>query len=392
MNGDNGYTITCPKCGNEMNSNARYCMKCGYINTEHESNKSMKKYVKNVKTTYQVGSGDIITNNENNSGISIATNTGNKKLAFFVTYFIYLLIVVLSLYSTISNGVNSLDTLIISYFPIMLITISIMFLYIYSFELVFMKCNRPWWIGLIPIYNLIVLSDIVFHKKYIGILVLIPGINILFILIVLYKLGKKFNYNGILTVLFSFIFIPLMAYSHHVYEGKTYIEGGEKTLEKDYKLKKIFLTTIIIFIVVGIILYIMSNIGSVKKAGQLFGNSYYIMANKKMLKVVKNGVENNRINCKNGTYNEHTGVYYVYYADLGENMYLPLYMTRESIEAYVKIDNNVSDIKTKYYSSMSDGKYGFAETAEEVITLETVKEYPTLSYDQNAITCEIDYV
>ena len=169
---DNSYTITCPKCGEEMKSDARYCMKCGYINTDHEANKTMKKYVKNVATTYQVGSGGIIAEdtNTNKNSISLATNTGNRKIAFFITYAIYLVLVAIGLHTAVSNGVNNLETLALSTFPLTLLTISILFLYIYSLELVFMKCNKPWWVGLIPVYNLIILGEITFHKKYIGLL------------------------------------------------------------------------------------------------------------------------------------------------------------------------------------------------------------------------------
>lgn len=388
MNQDQGYIMTCPKCGNEMNSNARYCMKCGYINTEHEANQSMKKYVKNVETTYQVGSGGIITNDTSGESISLATNTGNKRLAFFITYGIYLGLVLFVLYTVITNGVNSINTLAISYFPIMASVLSITFLYIYSLELIFMKCNRKWWEGLIPIYNLIVLCDIVFHKKYIGLLIFIPVIGQIFLLVTIYKLGVKFKYNGLLTVLFPIIFLPLMAYSEHTYEGKTYIDG-DKSLEKDYKLKKIFLTTTIILFIIGLGLFILSNIGSIKKTKQLFGNSYYIYAANKMVKKVKRASENNMINCKNGTYNEHNGVYYVYYKDVGDYMYLPLYMSREAIEAYVKIDNDINQINSEYFVSMSDGKFGFPEVNSKDIKLDKVVEYPNLGYNENNITCEI---
>ena len=42
---NNEYTIYCAKCGAEMGSNSRYCMKCGTLNYEHEANKNMKGYM-----------------------------------------------------------------------------------------------------------------------------------------------------------------------------------------------------------------------------------------------------------------------------------------------------------------------------------------------------------
>ena len=32
---DNSYTIFCSRCGAEMKSSARYCMKCGNLNPDH---------------------------------------------------------------------------------------------------------------------------------------------------------------------------------------------------------------------------------------------------------------------------------------------------------------------------------------------------------------------
>ena len=45
MNNQGTYTMTCPRCGSQMNSSSRYCMKCGYLNYEHQANAQMKQYV-----------------------------------------------------------------------------------------------------------------------------------------------------------------------------------------------------------------------------------------------------------------------------------------------------------------------------------------------------------
>ena len=53
MNQD--YKIYCPKCGNEMNSNSRYCMKCGFLNANNEANQNMQAYIPTVQnTSYQI--------------------------------------------------------------------------------------------------------------------------------------------------------------------------------------------------------------------------------------------------------------------------------------------------------------------------------------------------
>ena len=83
-NEDQGYTIYCPRCGAEMNSNSRYCMKCGNLNSDHEANQSMKPYIKDNAEAYQVGSGEYISSNTVQT--SIGNNTGNRKLCFIVNF------------------------------------------------------------------------------------------------------------------------------------------------------------------------------------------------------------------------------------------------------------------------------------------------------------------
>ena len=39
MNDEQGSTIYCSRCGAEMKSTSRYCMKCGNLNYDHEDNK-----------------------------------------------------------------------------------------------------------------------------------------------------------------------------------------------------------------------------------------------------------------------------------------------------------------------------------------------------------------
>ena len=46
-----------------MNSNSRYCMKCGNLNYDHSANANMKNYIKNDNSSYQVGSGRLIVGN-----------------------------------------------------------------------------------------------------------------------------------------------------------------------------------------------------------------------------------------------------------------------------------------------------------------------------------------
>ena len=37
--------MICPRCGAEMDSSKRYCMKCGALNYDHPDNQKMKQYI-----------------------------------------------------------------------------------------------------------------------------------------------------------------------------------------------------------------------------------------------------------------------------------------------------------------------------------------------------------
>ena len=386
MNGDSIPKIACPKCGEMMNADARYCMRCGTINPNLETNKILKKNIQTTIDEYKSGKAPLIK--EKSSIAAAANNTGNRTFAFYVTYLLYIVTLIVIGFSAYKNGINTLDFLIISEYPELVIIVSLIFIYIYSTELIFMKCNKQWWAGFIPIYNLMITGDITFHNQYIGLLSLVPVIGQIFMLVMFYKLGEKFKYNGWLTMIFFVIALPIIGLSDHLYEGKVYVtEGDQRSLEKDYRHKKIFVTTFMLFFLCGIALFLMGNMGKVRKTNETIEKTYYVLASKRVVEVVKKSVEENQINCASVTYSADSGVYYISYPDVGNEIHLPLYMMREAIAAYVKIDNSVQP--TQYYVSMTDGKYGFQETAIDEITTDTVKNYTSLNVVPSDNVCRI---
>ena len=88
---DDGYTIFCGRCGAEMNSNSRYCMKCGYLNPEHEANQSMQKFMPKEEA-HRVGEQSFVAQNEVSTQpvIGLANNSGNHVACFLVNLFCYL--------------------------------------------------------------------------------------------------------------------------------------------------------------------------------------------------------------------------------------------------------------------------------------------------------------
>ena len=92
-----------------------------------------------------------------------------------------------------------------SYIPIVVIYVSVGFLWIFANELLFMKMNQKWWYSLIPVYNNMILAKCLFNNMWLGLIVLIPFIGQVFFLVLLYKLAVSFKKNGILMILFLMI-------------------------------------------------------------------------------------------------------------------------------------------------------------------------------------------
>lgn len=81
---------------------------------------------------------------------------------------------------------------------------------------IYKKAGKPGWASIVPIYNLIILLEIVKKPTWWLILLLIPGVNIVFVVWVLNLLSKRFNQDAGFTVgliFLPFIFFPLLGMS-----------------------------------------------------------------------------------------------------------------------------------------------------------------------------------
>lgn len=86
-------------------------------------------------------------------------------------------------------------------------------LMIYSMWKIFAKAGKPGWAAIIPIYNLIVLLEIVGKPLWWIILFLIPFVNFVIAIIVYIELAKAFGKGagfGIGLVFLPFIFFPIL--------------------------------------------------------------------------------------------------------------------------------------------------------------------------------------
>ena len=66
MNEDKGEIIYCSRCGAEVNSKSRYCMKCGNLNYNHDANENMRPYIQQDSKPYEVGSGEFAVQKKEN--------------------------------------------------------------------------------------------------------------------------------------------------------------------------------------------------------------------------------------------------------------------------------------------------------------------------------------
>ena len=95
-------------------------------------------------------------------------------------------------------------------------------IFLVSEWIIFTKAGKPGWAVIIPIYNIIVMLQIVDKPLWWIILLLIPGVNVIFGIIIVYNLVIKFGQPGwhvILAMLFSIVYFPYLAFSKASYSA-----------------------------------------------------------------------------------------------------------------------------------------------------------------------------
>jgi hypothetical protein len=105
---------------------------------------------------------------------------------------------------------------------IMIFYFAILILIIVSYWKIFVKAGKPGWAAIIPIYNFIVLLEIVGKPVWWFLLMLIPLVNIIFIIIIIHRLSLSFGQGAgitILLLLLPFIGFPMLAFGDSKYVG-----------------------------------------------------------------------------------------------------------------------------------------------------------------------------
>jgi hypothetical protein len=93
---------------------------------------------------------------------------------------------------------------------------------IVAYWIIYSKAGKPGWACIIPIYNIIVLLEIVGKPWWWIFLMLIPLVNIVIAVIVCHNLSLSFGKGVGFTVgllLLPIVFFPILAFGGAVYQG-----------------------------------------------------------------------------------------------------------------------------------------------------------------------------
>jgi uncharacterized protein DUF5684 len=104
----------------------------------------------------------------------------------------------------------------------LLVWLAVMVLVFVSLWKIFEKAGKPGWAGIIPIYNAIVLLEIVGRPLWWFILLLVPCVGFVIGIVLCIDLAKAFGQSpayGIGLAFLPFIFFPMLAFGDASYVG-----------------------------------------------------------------------------------------------------------------------------------------------------------------------------
>jgi hypothetical protein len=104
----------------------------------------------------------------------------------------------------------------------LVVWLAVAVLYVASWWTLFVKAGKPGWAAIIPIYNVIVLLDIIGRPVWWVILYFVPVVNWIIALIVSIDVAKAFGKSaafGIGLWLLGFVFYPILAFGDTRYQG-----------------------------------------------------------------------------------------------------------------------------------------------------------------------------
>ncbi|KAF0111825.1 MAG: hypothetical protein FD147_627 [Chloroflexi bacterium] len=94
--------------------------------------------------------------------------------------------------------------------------------YLFCLWRIYVKAGKPGWAAIIPIYNILVQLEILGRPWWYLLLMLIPLVNIVVGIMLIFDLAKVFGKStgfGFGLLFLSFIFIPILAFGDAKYQG-----------------------------------------------------------------------------------------------------------------------------------------------------------------------------
>src|SRR5690606_20804871 len=93
----------------------------------------------------------------------------------------------------------------------------------------FEKAGKPGWAAIVPIYNGIVMAEIVGKPAWWGVLLIVPCVGIVFGIWLLNLFMKSFGKDTLFTILallFPFVIFPMLGFGDDKYIGPVASEAG----------------------------------------------------------------------------------------------------------------------------------------------------------------------
>jgi len=104
----------------------------------------------------------------------------------------------------------------------LVLSIAILVVMVVSYWKIYVKAGKPGWAAIVPIYNIIILLEIVKKPVWWVILFFIPCANIVALVLVALEFVKVFgkpSWHAALMILVGIVYLPYIAFSDAKYVG-----------------------------------------------------------------------------------------------------------------------------------------------------------------------------
>jgi hypothetical protein len=157
----------------------------------------------------------------------------NSYSAFSSTYNVATAVCQVNGQTTPCPDLNFLFGPLVGVFAVVsIVALAVMILVVVSFWKIFTKAGQPGWASLIPIYNMIVLIQIVRKPVWWILLYFIPGVNIVIAVLIMHDLAKAFGKDILFTIglfILPIIFYPILAFGDATYTAPDSIQKTAPT-------------------------------------------------------------------------------------------------------------------------------------------------------------------